>query len=230
MPVSIKPSCPSGHILRDSYKTVSGKCSPSRCVRKTGLLKGKSSVRAEKHFALAKEKLIKARSMSLKRGIHVDTRCDKAQILRRGYTRRSYDRRTGKHYRHALVAPGCIKKRGKSKRINGEPTVRIFLDEDDHFLSEYGYFDVENKTKEERISSLHKLINHFLPIKGEMATYNYVIKALNARYIVNKNTNPKVSRIFKVDQRLISAEYKKQLLEKAAPKAGFRKSRAQSSF
>ena len=42
-----------------------------------------------------------------------------------------------------------------------------------------------------------------------MATYNYVIKALNARYIVNKNTNPKTASIFKADQRIISSEYKK---------------------
>ena len=46
-----------------------------------------------------------------------------------------------------------------------------------------------------------------------MATYNYVIKALNARYIVNRNTNPKVARIFKTDQRTISSEYKKMKKE-----------------
>ena len=52
-----------------------------------------------------------------------------------------------------------------------------------------------------------------MPIKGEMATYNYVIKALNARYILNRNTNPKVARIFKADQRAISSEYKKMKKE-----------------
>ena len=217
MPITRKPSCPSGYILRDAYKTASGKCTQSRCIRKTGLLKGKSSVRASKHFSKAKSNSIKARSMSLKKGVHVDTKCDKHYILRRGYTRRSYDRRTGKktqkqtHYRHALIAPGCIVKRGKSKRIHGEPSTRIFIDEDDHFLSDYGYHNVEDKTKAERHQSLHKLIKHFIPIKGEMSTYNYVIKALNARYIVNKNTNPKVARIFKADQRAISKEYKSRI-------------------
>lgn len=209
MPISIKPSCPKGYVLRDSYKTSSGKCTPSRCVRKTGILKGKSSVRAEKSFEEAKERSKKALKMSIKRRLHVNTRCNTGQVLRRGYTRRSYDRRKGTHVRHALVSPGCITKRGKSKRIKGEPTTRIFIDEDDHYLSEYGYFDVEMKTKEERHHSLHNLIKHFMPIKGEMATYNYVIKALNARYILNRNTNPKVARIFKADQRAISSEYKK---------------------
>ena len=209
MPISIKPSCPSNYILRDAYKTASGKCAQSRCIRKTGLLPGKSSEKAENRFKKSKANSVKALKMSMKRGLHVDTRCSKKQVLRRGYTRRSYDRKVGTHYRHALIAPGCIKKRGKSIRVHGEPSTKIFIDEDDHFLSEYGYFNVEEKNKEERMSALHKLIYHFIPIKGEMATYNYVIKALNARYIVNKNTNPKVANIFKSDQNKISSEYKK---------------------
>jgi hypothetical protein len=213
MPKSIKPSCPSGYILRNSFKTKTGKCSQSQCVRKTGLLKGKSSERAEKYFEEAKENSMKALKMSKKQGLKIRSRCKKTQILRKGYTRGSYNRKVGTHYRHALVAPGCIKKRGKSTRIHGEPSTKIFLDPDDHYLSEYGYHDVETKSKEERHQSLHKLIAHFIPIKGEMASYNYVIKALNARYIVNRNTNPKVARIFKADQRAISSKYKKMKKE-----------------
>jgi hypothetical protein len=123
--------------------------------------------------------------------------------LRVGYTRKSYNRKAGVHVRHALVAPGCIKTRGKSG-------VRVIsLDPDDHFLSEFGYYDVENKTQEERYHALHKLIAHFEPIKGKQATWNYIIRALNARYILNRNTNPKIARIMKDDQRAISKEYKK---------------------
>ena len=210
MPISIKPSCPKNYILRDAYKTVSGKCAQTRCIRKTGLISGKSSERAEKSFKESKNRATKALRLSLKKGLPFRSRCSsKTQILRRGYTRKSYDRKIGTHVRHAVVAPGCIRKRGKSIRIHGEPSTRIYLDDDDHLLSEYGYFDVEMKTLEERHIALHKLIKHFLPIKGQMATYNYIIKALNARYILNKNTNPKIARIFKQDQKAISAEYKK---------------------
>jgi hypothetical protein len=85
--------------------------------------------------------------------------------------------------------------------------VRIILDPEDHYLSEFGYYDVSSKTVEERIAALHKLINHFLPIKGKMGTYNYIIHALNARYILNRNTNRKTASIFKNDQRIISKEY-----------------------
>lgn len=221
MPISRKPSCPSGYILRDSYKTISGKCTPSRCIRKAGLLPGKSSEKANKSIERAKMRSNVALRMSKRRGLSINTKCSNNQTLRQGYRRMSYNRRTGKHYRHALVAPGCIKKRGKSK-INidynsvdthdtkeKKSSARIILDEDDHFLSEYGYHEVQSKTTQERYSALHKLINHFIPIKGEMATYNYVIKALNARYILSRNTNPKVANIFKSDQRFISSEYKK---------------------
>ncbi len=105
---------------------------------------------------------------------------------------------------YALTHPACIKTRGKS----GSKQRVIVLDPEDHYLSEFGYYDVEKKTAEQRQKALKKLINHFLPIKGEMATYNYVIRALNARYILNRNTNRKIASIFKQDQRMISKMYK----------------------
>ena len=215
MSVSRKPSCPSGYILRDAYPSKSGKCVSSRCIRKTGLLPGKSSERTEELIKKDTMRAMSARRMSVKQDLIVRTNCPKDKILRSGYTRRSYDRRTGlrNHYRHALVAPGCITKRGKPKTrksISNRTSSRIIvLDPEDHFLSEYGYHDVETTPKEARHSALHKLINHFLPIKGQMTTYNYVIRALNARYILNRNTNPKAARLFKADQRVISALYRK---------------------
>ena len=147
----------------------------------------------------------------MKRDKSVRTNCPKDKILRSGYTRRSYDRRKGTHVRHALVAPNCITKRGKAKTYKSPLSSSriIVLDPEDHFLSEYGYHDVETTPKETRHVALHKLIKHFLPIKGQMATYNYVIRALNARYILNRNTNPKASRLFKADQRAISVLYRK---------------------
>jgi len=141
--------------------------------------------------------------------IKTPSRCKKNEILRKGYTRKSYVRKSGVNVKESLIAPGCIIKRGKSLRINGKPATQIIINSDDHSLSEYGYYDIENKTDDERKHSLHKLIKHFIPKKGDMETYNYVIKALNARYILSKNTNPKVARIFKRDQKMISNEYKK---------------------
>ena len=56
----------------------------------------------------------------------------------------------------------ALKKRGNKNiptRTEKQKSKRsiIILDKDDHLLSEYGYFDVANKPKSERILSLHKL-------------------------------------------------------------------------
>jgi hypothetical protein len=210
MGITRKPSCPGGHVLRESYRSKSGKLVKAMCVRKTGLMRGKSSVKREYFLKKASQRANHALRMSKKAGLHIPSKCRKGMTLRRGYTRRSYNRKNSTHVRRALVSPGCIKTRGKS----GKKQSVIILDPEDHYLSEFGYYDVETKTVLERHASLHKLINHFVQSKGEMATYNYVIRALNARYILSRNTNPKVARIFKQDQRAISKEYKNKKMKK----------------
>ena len=203
MALSKKPSCPSGYILRESYKTKAGKCVSARCIRKTGLMRGKSSEKTTRLLKKASQRASHAQQLSRKLGLPIQYHCPKGTIQRRGYTRRSYNRKLGTHVKHALMHPACIRARGKS----GSKERVIVLDPDDHYLSEFGYYDVENKTKEQRHEALHKLIKHFIPIKGEMAAYNYVIRALNARYILNRNTNRKTAKIFKQDQREFSKEY-----------------------
>ena len=113
--ITKKPTCPSGYILRNAYKTKSGKVIQSRCIHKTGIISpGKSTNKTLKMINNARERSIKALKLSKKLNLPIRSRCDKGQTLRSGYTRRSYDRRQGKsqglHYRHAIVAPGCIKK------------------------------------------------------------------------------------------------------------------------
>ena len=218
MVLSRKPSCPPGYSLHDAYKTKNGKIVHARCLPNTGIVSpGKSIRKSLKMILNSKKRSLKALTISKKLGLKIRERCAKGETLRSGYTRTSYNKNTGQHYKHAIVAPGCIKKRGakgksmiptRTEKQKSKRKTLIILNDDDHFLSQYGYFEVESKTKEERLESLTKLIKHFLPIKGEMATYNYVIKALNARYILNKNNNPKVAKIFKSDQKTISKLYK----------------------
>jgi hypothetical protein len=205
MLLSRKPSCPGGYVLRESYRSKSGKCVTARCVRKTGIMRGKSSEKTARLLKKADERASHALHLSKKAELNIPMNCPKGMTMRRGYTRRSYNRRTGIHVRHGLTRPGCIKTRGK--QIKNKERL-IVLDPDDHYLSEFGYHDVETKTNEQRHESLMKLIKHFMPIKGEMATYNYVIRALNARYILNRGTNRKTASIFKKDQRMISKMYK----------------------
>ena len=63
-------------------------------------------------------------------------------------------------------------------------------------------------------SALLSLIKHFTQLKGEMSTMDYVIHALNARYVLNRNTNPKVAKIFKQDRDMISKMYKEMKMKK----------------
>lgn len=207
MAVSRKPSCPSGHVLRESYHSKSGKLVKARCIRKTGLMPGKASEKAQIRRSKSDARATMAVRMSLKAGIKVPKRCPKGMTLRAGYTRKSYTRKPGSHIHSGLVVPACITRRGKS---DSRKSRVISLDPEDHYLSEFGYHDLEHKPREARHDALHKLIAHFEPIKGKMATWNYVIRALNARYILNRNTNPKVARIMKTDQRAISKLYKKE--------------------
>ena len=214
-----KPLCPSGYSLRKAYHSKSGKIVHARCVHNTGIVSpGTSNNKTMKMISMSRKNALNALSFSKKHDLPFRERCKEGETLRSGYTRKSYDRKVGKymghHYRHAVVSPGCIKKRGnrqiptRTEKQKSKRSTIIILDDDDHFLSEYGYFDVQDKTKEQRLESLTKLIEHFKPIKGEAATYNYVIKALNARYILNRNSNPKVAKIFKSDQKKISKIYK----------------------
>jgi hypothetical protein len=205
MPISRKPSCPSGHVLRESYHSKSGKTVKARCIRKTGVFRGKASEKADMMRSKATSRAKMASRMSHKAGLRVPSRCPKGMTLRAGYTRRSYNRKAGTHVRHALTAPGCIKTRGKK---SGSKARVIMFDKADHLLSQHGYHHVEEKTAEERHTALHKVIADLEKEHSKMAAWNYVIKALNARYIVNRNTNRKVARIMKADQRDISKEYK----------------------
>ena len=113
MLLSRKPSCPGGYVLRESYLSKSGKCVATRCVRKTGIMRGKSSEKTARLLKKADERALHALHLSKKAELNVPMNCPKGMTMRRGYTRRSYNRRTGIHVRHGLTRPGCIKTRGK---------------------------------------------------------------------------------------------------------------------
>ena len=204
--------CPSGYIKRVSYKTKSGKRVKSKCIRKTGLFSnGDSNTKTLQMIKKNRSKSMKVLTLSKKMGLPVRERCHQGETLRSGYR---YTRRIGRTRSRTIVPPECIKKRGSMKiptRTEKQKSARksIIMIDDDHTLSQYGYTDIQHKTKEERMMALTSLITHFTPIKGQIATYTYLIRALNARAILTKNTNPKVSKIFKSDQKMISKIYKK---------------------
>ncbi len=189
-------------VLRKSYTTKSGKIVKSKYIKKTGLLPGKSSQRTKQILNASKKRSMKASKLTRSSS---KVRCAKGMVLRSAYLRKAYTRKSGSKVHKSVVAADCIKDVG----LPGKQKKLIVLDPEDHFLSEHGYSDVANLTLEQRKSALMSLIKHFIPKKGEMATMTYVIRALNARYILNRNTNPKVAKIFKTDRNMISKMYKK---------------------
>ena len=205
-------NCPKGKILRKSYKSQSGKRVNAKCITKTGIFNGKSADRQKQLIKAAAQRANTAVKLSKIAHLPIPKDCDKGKTLRKGYTRKAYTRKTGIAVRSALIQPGCIKTRGKQSQSQSQSqshkSALFILDPEDHYLSEFGYYDVAKKTIDQRFTALHKVIKHFIPIKGTIATYNYVIHALNARYILNRNTNHKTANIFKHDQRIISKEYK----------------------
>ena len=211
MTVSRTSSCPSGYIKRAAYKTKSGKRVHSKCIRKTGIFSnGDSNTKTLHMIKKNRNKSLKVLSLSKKLGLPVRERCGKGETLRSGYR---YTRKMGQGSRSTIVPPECITKRGSMNiptRTEKQKSARntIIMIDDDHTLSQYGYSDIQHKTKDERMAALTSLITHFIPIKGQMATYTYLIRALNARAILTKNTNPKVAKIFKSDQKMISKMYK----------------------
>ena len=187
-------------IVRKAYTTKSGKRVSARLIPKMGLTAGKSTHRSAMLIAAAKARSKRAASLT-----HSSRKpCPKGTIRRVAYTRKSYTRKSGASVKGSVVAAECIRDVGKS----GKGKKLIVLDPEDHFLSEHGYDNVATLSRNQRKRALMSLIKHFTPTKGRMATMNYVIRALNARYILNRNTNPKVARIFRADQRMISAMYR----------------------
>ena len=204
-----KTACRSGFIRRKSYKSKSGKIVKARCIHKTGLFSNGNS--NEKTLNMIRKNRLSSMtilSLSKKLGLPFRERCSKGETLRSGYIKKLCKTR-----KQTIVPPECITKRGSVKiptRTQTQKNARnnIIMIDDDQTLSQYGYSDIQHKTKEERMNALQILITHFIPIKGEMQTYTYLIRALNARAILNKNTNPKVSKIFRSDQKMISKMYK----------------------
>jgi hypothetical protein len=114
--------------------------------------------------------------------------CKKGEIIKEGY-------KTSKK----LVRPTCIKGTSiKGTSIKGtlkrEPTFVLQKGS----LGKYGYHTKESKEK--RHAALKKAIIHIKPLS--------VYRKLNVLYILNKNRNPKLSKLFKED-----AEWLKNIIK-----------------
>lgn len=180
--------CPKGKIYRKGYsrKLSSGKyikIKPNCIVAQSQ--SNKKMVDVNKKIMASKKKSHKIARQLLK-----VPKCfsKKGEILREGYIRNSYKRSNSKKIINAtVVPPTCIQSRtGRSK---GK---QLFVLEP-NVLHKYGYYDVINLSKNQRHTALHKALLKIKPLS--------LARRLNGLYLLNRNTNTKVSKIFKEDEK-----------------------------
>ncbi len=171
--------CPKGKIKRVSYtkKTSTGKKIKinEKCIKAMSQ-SGKKRSDIDKKI-MSKEK----REHSIARQKFGTPKCKKGEIVKEGY------------YGKSWVAPTCIKARGNSKKRGSKGNKLFRLEKGT--LSKYGYHDVKNLSKKERRLSLKNAINDMKPLS--------VRRKLIAISILQKNTNPAMSKIFKEDAEWI---------------------------
>lgn len=116
-------------------------------------------------------------------------KCPTGHIIREGYKRGTYKRKTGSKIKGTWVSPTCIKsKTGKKK---GVPLFRLQKD----VLGQYGYENVQEKTELQRHRALSKALEDIPALE--------LFRRLNALSVLNKDQNPNLSKLFKSDANYI---------------------------
>jgi hypothetical protein len=113
--------------------------------------------------------------------------CEMGQIVREGYTRKSYVRKNGIRVSSAKVHPGCIKAVGLSRK-RGEKGKRLFVLVRGT-LTRYNYH--LHQSEKERHEALNKALLELKPLS--------VYRKLNALYVLNKNKNPENANMYRED-------------------------------
>lgn len=196
---SSKPLCKKGYIIRKSYirKTPSGKIVKvkANCIKSRSILGVKRSVinkivekaisRSEKYAAR------KTKKRSSKR-------CPKGMILRSAYIRKSYVKKDGTHVKKTVVPAECIPAKGLSikRGTKGKKLIGPMIS---GALGQFGYH--ADLPIEERHKALKKAIKKYSALS--------VGKKLNAVYVLNRNTNPKIAKILKKDSIWAYAKHQK---------------------
>ena len=114
-------------------------------------------------------------------------KCEKGEIVREGYTRKAYVRKTGIRVSRTKVAPGCIRAVGLSKK-RGTKGKQLFVLEKGT-LTQYGYH--ANLTEEDRHNALKKALVTIKPLS--------VYRKLNALYVLNKNKDASLANLYRKD-------------------------------
>lgn len=177
-------TCRRGSIIRKGYT----RHLRNRTIRvPSGCIKAQSQM-GIKRSPFDEAVMTKKRKMHLRfRKMYGAPRCKPGQVTREGYTRKSYQRKSGTYVTSSKVRPGCIKAVGLSKRRGRKGKPLFFLQKGT--LTQYGYH--ADKTEAERHSSLSEALQHIKPLS--------VYRKLNALYVLNKNNNPTMAKLYRGD-------------------------------
>jgi Family of unknown function (DUF5771) len=113
--------------------------------------------------------------------------CREGEVVREGYERPAYMRKSGTYVSSTKVRPGCIRAVGMSKK-RGRKGRQLFVLQKGT-LTQYGYH--ADKDKLGRHDALERALTHMKPLS--------VYRKLNALYVLNKNKNPKMADLFRGD-------------------------------
>jgi len=169
--------CPKGQIVRNGYMrlnpyTHTYKKYPPTCIQAQSNM-GIKRVNFDRKILTQKKKM----HQQIRKGFPIT--CKKGEIIKEGYKTKN-----------RIVRPTCIKGTNiKGTNIKGtikrDPTFVL----QKGTLGKYGYHTIESKKK--RHDALKQAIIHIKPLS--------VYRKLNVLYILNKNRNPKISKLFKED-------------------------------
>ena len=153
--------CSKDQILRNSYKTKTGKKVKAACITAQSDTGKKTSLDVKKYLK-KKEKIHKEAMKKFSR--QVPKKCSKGEILKEGYKKKSYisHSKTGKNIKvsGSWTKPSCIKSvTGKSKK--GSKLITI-IDKD--VLGKFGYSNVKSLSKTERHSAIRKALQKIKPL------------------------------------------------------------------
>lgn len=187
--------CSKGQILREGYKTKTGKNVKSSCIKAQSATGKKTSKILKKYIEKKKSKQKQSRQKFPKES---KMKCGKGEIKREGYYTKSHTShsKSGKeiNVKGHWVAPGCISSvLGRSTK---GPKLITLMEKD--VLKPFGYKDVNSMSKSSRQKALKKAIQVIKPLS--------IYRRIIAIATLNKNKDAKLYKILREDASWIKIQ------------------------
>ena len=174
--------CKSGFILHKGYK----KYIKNKTVRvKKGCIKAQSQSGQKRSLRDLQQMTRRQKIHKAMRKLFGTKKCKKGQVIREGYTRKAFSKKSGKQIARTRVAPGCI--------LGKTHGTQLFVLEKGA-LTKYGYH--ANLDETARHQALSKaLADGLKPLS--------LFRKLNALYILNKNKHHQKAMLYRRDAKWV---------------------------